>query len=196
MSSIENKLTAVLVDAEAAVLKVLADAAAVRDYAAIDHARILAGKLRKLYQEMDSGDTTGKTPEVKGPSRIVAKKSGSKSPGSKKKGYPKFLFRDGSLYKLGWSKKKNDEYVHRVPVAVVTLVSSALQALAGSTAPVSSEQILESDPLKGSVPNYQVYIVLAFLKDRGIINPVGREGFQLPPQIKSTVDEIVGVEAN
>lgn len=195
MNSVENSLSKILTDAEAAVLKVLSDAAAAGDYAAIDHARALAEKLRNLHQGLGKSDIGKRESVGRGPARPTTRKRQLKKRSGKKKGYPKFEFRDGSLYKLGWSRKKNDEYVHRVPVAAVKIVSDALQGFTGTADPVSSEQILESDPVKGNIPSYQVYIVLAFLKDKGLIKAVGRDGFQLPLEITSQVDEIVREEA-
>jgi hypothetical protein len=97
---------------------------------------------------------------------------------------------NGSLYKIGWSKKNNEEYVHRVPIGVVDSVGSVLQQLSESTQPVSSDKILESQFLKeaGDPPSYQVYIVLAYLKDRGVISSYGREGFHLPTDIHARLN--------
>lgn len=193
VKKIENSLSKILLDAEAAVLHVLSDAATARNYAEIDRARELAEKLRGMNQDLNR-QTEGKKGSVS-PRATVKNGRKTKVAGGKKKSYPKFEFRNGSLYKFGWSKKKSNEYVHRVPVAAVNLVSDVLQGFNGSTDPVSSEQLIDSELLKGRVPSYQVYIVLAFLKSRGIINSAGRDGFQLPMEIKSQVDAILRVEA-
>jgi hypothetical protein len=191
--SVENSLSKILSDAEAAVLNVLSNAATAGNYAEIDRARELAEKLRAMNQglnrqsEVKKGSASPRAPVKKGRKR--------KTTAGKKNSYPKFEFRNGSLYKFGWSKKKSDEYVHRVPVAAVNLVSDVLQGFNGSADPVSSEHLIDSELLKGRVPSYQVYIVLAFLKARGIITSAGRDGFQLPMEIKSQVDEILREEA-
>jgi len=189
----ENKLAKVLADAETAVLKVLAEAAASRDYVAIDRARVIAEKLRAIREGVDR--KLGVADLSASPSRQTKTKRKKRANTRKKSDYPKYELKSGSLFKFGWSKKKNDEYVHRVPIAVVNLVSHVLQGFSGNTNPVTSEQIIASDVLKGRVPSYQVYVVLAFLKDRGIITTAGREGFQMPFNIESQTDEILHEEA-
>jgi hypothetical protein len=193
MDSVEKRLATALADAETAVLKVLAEAAASGDYAAIDRARVIAEKLRAIHEGVDRklrvADSSAR------PSKQTKTKRKKRANTRKKSDYPKYEFKSGSLFKFGWSKKKNDEYIHRVPIAVVNLVSHALQGFVGTTDPVTSEQIIASDVLKGSVPSYQIYVVLAFLKDRGIITGVGREGFQIPFNVESHTDELLREEA-
>ena len=194
MDSVENELAKILADAEAAALNVLAEAAALGNYAAIDRARAIAEKLRAIREGVDR--KSGVEESSASPSRRANTKQKKRATTRKKSNYPKYEFKSGSLFKLGWSKKKNHEYVHRVPIAVVNLVSHVLQGFAGTTDPVSSEQIIASNVLNGSVPSYQIYVVLAFLKDRGIINAVGREGFQLPFNVESQTDELLHKEAD
>ncbi len=188
MNSVENRLAKILVDAESAALKVLAEAAASGNYAAIDYARGIAKKLRAINEGVDR--KSGVADSAPGPSK---KKRKRRAKPAKKKGYPQFDIRNGSLYKTGWSKKKNDKYVHRVPIGVVNRIGGILQHLSESSEPVSSDQILDSEFLKeaGNPPSYQVYIVLAFLKDRGIISSVGREGFRFPPDVDSRTTELL-----
>ena len=83
-----------------------------------------------------------------------------------------------------------------MPIGTVKNVSGALAQLSATQGPVSSEQILESDFLKdaGNPPSYQVYIVLAFLKERGIIASTGREGFRLSSNIASLTTELLRQE--
>ena len=137
----------------------------------------------------------GATAKLVEPSQPAPKntrrKARKKTPG--KGEYPRFHIADESLYKVGWSKKKGNEYVHRVPIGTVKNISGALTQLSAIQGPVSSDQILDSDFLKdaGNPPSYQVYTVLAFLKERGIIASTGREGFRLTSNIDSLTNELI-----
>jgi len=192
MNDVNKTLATVLATAETGVLEIIAVAAASGDYAAIDRARAVAERLRDINREM------GATAKMVGPSQPAStktrRKARKKTP--KKGEYPRFHIADESLYKVGWSKKKSDEYVHRVPIGTVKNISGALTQLSATQGPVSSEQILESDFLKdaGNPPSYQVYTVLAFLKERGIIASTGREGFRLTSNIDSRTSELLRQE--
>ena len=83
-----------------------------------------------------------------------------------------------------------------MPIISVKNISGALGQLSATPGPVSTDQILESDFLKeaGNPPSYQVYIVLAFLKERGIITSTGREGFRFDSNITSRTNELLRQE--
>jgi hypothetical protein len=188
----EKKLATVLANAEAGVLEIIAAAAASRDYAAIDRARAIAERLRDINREVNAGLRVAGSPPP-----VYMRTQRKKRKTTPKKGeYPRFKVVDGSLFKIGWSKKKGDEYIHRVPIDSVKNISGALEQFSAIQGPVSSEQILESDFLKdaGNPPSYQVYIVLAFLKERGIIASTGREGFRLSSNIGSRTNELLRQE--
>lgn len=189
MNDVNKTLATVLATAETGVLEIIAVAAASGDYAAIDRARAVAERLRDINREM------GATAKMVGPFQPASTKTRRKARKKtiKKGEYPRFHIADESLYKVGWSKKKGDEYVHRVPISTVKNISGALTQLSATQGPVSSEQILDSDFLKdaGNPPSYQVYTVLAFLKERGIIASTGREGFRLTSNIDSLTSELL-----
>ncbi len=194
MNDVNKTLATVLATAETGVLEIIAVAAASGNYDAIDRARAVAEKLRDINREISG---TGKLLE---PTQLASKKTRRKArKKTPRKGkYPRFHIADESLYKVGWSKKKGNEYVHRVPISTVKNISGALTQLSATQGPVSSEQILDSDFLKeaGNPPSYQVYTVLAFLKERGIIASTGREGFRLTSNIESHTRELILQEAH
>ena len=198
MNDVKNRLAIVLADAESGVLEVIAAAAASGDYATIDSARAVAGKLRDIIRNIDKDVING--PNVVDSARPVSKQTQRKKRKTtpKRGEYPRFNVADGSLFKIGWSKKKGAEYLHRVPISTVRDISRALEPLSASLGPVSSEKILESDSLKdaGNPPSYQVYIVLAYLKERGIIASTGREGFRFSSDVASHTSELLRQEAD
>jgi Fe2+ or Zn2+ uptake regulation protein len=80
---------------------------------------------------------------------------------------------------VGWSKKKNREYVHKIPKDAFDQTVAVIAGLAeASSVSFTSDQIIEEAKRGGSpVPAYQVYLTLAFLREYGGIKKEGREGY-------------------
>jgi hypothetical protein len=95
--------------------------------------------------------------------------------------YPAFLRTDDDLVKIGWSSKKEEEYVHRAPKASVVAVCEAVKHAA------DGHRAFGRDDLKGvvtpegdSVPDYQVYMCLSWLRWAGLVNRVQRGKYAVP----------------
>jgi len=110
----------------------------------------------------------------------------------KKDAYPKF-FRDGeTLVKVGWSKSEKSEYEHKSPKAVLHALCRALTAVGDRGCRFTMEKVL---PLKdntdgGTLPDYQCYLCLAWLRQSGLVIQHGRQGYSLPKtgDIQSAID--------
>ena len=85
--------------------------------------------------------------------------------------------RDGNqLVKTGWSKKTRTEYRHRVPEPAVSAVVSALRRF-GATE-FSMERLTPVQNEDGTtLPSYQVYLVVAWLRACGAVKKAGRGGY-------------------
>lgn len=111
----------------------------------------------------------------------------------RKRSYPRFV-RDGErLVKIGWSKKNRQEYEHRVPLSGV---QGLVRHLAGS---VKADKVFDIEsllPITDSggveVPGYQVYVVIAWLREAGLIQRKGRDGYVLsdPEHLAGRVDDL------
>lgn len=93
--------------------------------------------------------------------------------------YPRFVARNGELLKIGWSKKAKREYTHRVPRTVVDALTQKVKKVSPSKRQFATEDLL---PLVESgtgneVPEYQAYVALAFLREMGIVEKHGRQGY-------------------
>ena len=101
--------------------------------------------------------------------------------GKSKRVYPRFE-RDGDkLVKIGWSKKNKSTYEHRAPKEAVV---SFVRHLTSSGAPGEVFAVDDLLPVPDvandcEVPTYQVYLSLAWLRDAGVINKKGRDGYVL-----------------
>jgi hypothetical protein len=103
--------------------------------------------------------------------------------------------RDGDrLVKIAWSKKDRAEYEHRAPLSVVFVLLDAIRERKGEGAVFETPDIL---PLPGphhgeEVPSYQAYLVLAWLRQEGIVIKHGRNGYILTPNTATPerIDEL------
>ena len=111
--------------------------------------------------------------------------SSGKAAGRKKGQYPRFDVLDGALVKVGWSKKQKSEYQQRIPEASFNRVSVALSQLGGDdNGTVPSDRILITVDSSGDgVPSYQVYAVLGFLRERGVLRTASRGEYVIPADV-------------
>lgn len=95
-----------------------------------------------------------------------------------KRDYPRFE-RDGDkLIKVGWSKKSREEYEHRAPRAAVLAFAEHVGAntVKGKTF-VIEELLPVHDAAGEELPGYQVYLALAWLRQVGVVEKKGRDGY-------------------
>ena len=97
------------------------------------------------------------------------------------KKYPRYE-RDGNrLVKIGWSKKKRKKYLHKADVQIVVALVEKIRADKGEDVWFTAPEILPIN-IEGateSVPNYQSYLALAWLRFEGIIAKQGRDSYLL-----------------
>ena len=114
--------------------------------------------------------------------RLVSKtKQKRKSRSGVADDYPKFLRRGEEIVKIGWSKRSKSEYQHKAPRRVVSLLTAAIaeRAASGSLV-VANELIPLADPSDGTeIPDYQVYVCLAWLRHETLIEQEGRQGYMV-----------------
>lgn len=96
--------------------------------------------------------------------------------------YPRFARREDQLVKVGWSKRQKSEYEHKAPHRAV-LVLARTVAEAGKDGRIV--QIKALLPLRDStdgseIPDYQVYLVIAWWRSTGLLDQHGRQGYSIP----------------
>ena len=108
-------------------------------------------------------------------------------------GLPRFEVRNGSLYKIGWSKKQRSEYSHKVPRSAYDAIANSMTKLANEGAgPFTAEVVIEklNVSTEDMIPAYQVYVVLAALRSLDAISQVGREGYDIPMDISEMAKDL------
>jgi len=182
MESERKQIAAILSETEKALQKIIAEAAGAGRYAVVDAARMAASGVRQI--RLGAGTAlTGRSSDRSSRPRGHKRKRSGRSP---KVGYPKFLVRNGVLVRLGWSKRKGTEYVHKVPRAAFDSIVEVCAGLARSgPGPFPAEEVVRLANAQGHdpIPAYQVYVVIGLLRQEGSIEQVGREGYKFPPEL-------------
>lgn len=134
---------------------------------------------------------TGKEPAEKTKEKTQARKQPKKR-ATRKSGYPKFYRHKQDLVKVGWSKRKSEEYSHKAPKLALDLLANAIVEIGTQRDLFTAEDLF---PLKESntmteVPSYQAYLCLAWLRKEELIIQVGRQGYRLahPKDLKERVE--------
>ena len=159
------------------------------------------GGLRDLRNALAAGGSKG-VEDGKQTSRLNVTKETSRKRSKKKQRkagpYPKFQILDGTLVKVGWSKRGKAEYHQRIPEGAFHRVTSALGELSsvGNGSRPSDEILAMVDTGGEAVPSYQTYAVLRFLRDRGVIRMASRGEYVIPPDVTERArTAFVGTEA-
>lgn len=180
------KVLEILKRTEEELREAMAEAARAGEYRDVDICRSVAVNIKELCERI-SGDgikSSKLTEEKEGPaSRKEQKKVARRG---KPEGLPRIEIRKGSLYRIGWSKKQKEEYEHKVPRTAFDTIVNTMSALAKEgRGPFMAEAIIEkiSTTTEDSMPAYQVYVVLAALREWNLISQVGREGYNIPTDV-------------
>lgn len=172
----------VVSDAEERVRKVLVREAQGGRYDGIEFAQSVGLRLKEL-KDLTSPTSAG---EIVRPADLLpsSRPTNSSRPRGK---YPRFGIVDETLIKTGWTKKKKAEYMQRVPRSAFDRVTRALGDLSREEAgPIATEVILARVDALGtqSIPTYQTYTVLYFLRTKEILRGVARGEYVLPADVE------------
>ncbi len=89
--------------------------------------------------------------------------------------YPRFEREGERLVKIGWSKKDRAAYEHKAPITAVVATGERLRAQPKA---FTMDQILPlRDETGADVPSYQVYLVVAWLRQLGLVERNGNDGY-------------------
>lgn len=199
-----KQATEILADAERSMRELVGIAASAGDYELVirltEWARQLSAIARSAEHKptgativLDSGNA--RVPEARSqrkvrPGKRIRRRSAR---GQKKGNFPRFVRRNDSLVKIGWSKTDRSEYEHRAPREVAMLLASAVRKRAENGNLVRAEDVMPVlDPRDGAeIPSYQAYLCLAWLKHEGLVVPQGRKGYTVPNTgaLESTVEK-------
>jgi hypothetical protein len=164
---------------ERSLQELLGQAVAARDYEAIMELTTMA----KTVAEIAGSAKDGHPGAAMAPADPPASAAPEQSVARKKTGdYPRFIKRGDDLIKIGWSKKEKKTYQHKIPRKAVDAVVIALAKVGTDGKVFATDKLLPvTNPDDGApVPEYQVYVALAWLKHIGLIDQHGRQGHSIP----------------
>jgi len=109
----------------------------------------------------------------------------TKSPTRKKAlvtNYPRFERRGDSLVKIGWSKREKAEYEHKAPLRAVAMVADEVmkKGAEGRIFQISALPPCLAPDGETIVPDYQVYLIVAWWRAKGLLEQHGRQGYSIP----------------
>lgn len=180
------KILDILRKAEEDLREAIAEAAREGDYRAVDLGRLVAVGVQELSERVTGhGQKSAKTvgDETEAGGRKRHRKIGKRN---KPEGLPRIEIRNGSLFRIGWSRKQRCEYEHKVPRESFEAIVNTMAGLSKvGNGPFTAETIIEklNNSTGDMMPAYQVYVVLAALREWNLITQVGREGYNIDPDI-------------
>lgn len=189
MADLKNEIRGILSEADEKLLDLIAKCAKSGDLVGVDAGRSMAQRLRSISASL----ATGYHSDDRHVKRQHPVSEGSK----RKKGYrqpskfPRFEVRNTTLCRVGWSKKKKEQYEHKVPRGTVYDVIEGMVSLGRSgPGPFTAEQIIKRANQKSTVtvPSYQAYVVIGWLREHDLIEQLGRDGYQIPDGLEASAE--------
>jgi hypothetical protein len=176
----------ILADAESGLATLASEAAKGHDYEAagrlIDLARDVKNLATKVSAQLDTNTRElTQAPNVAHTGKTVASPTLSAKSRTRKGEYPKFLREGDNLLKIGWSRSERSEYEHKSPKKIISLLAGSISKTGANGRRFSMDKVLPLlDPDDGNrIPDYQVYLCLAWLKGLGFLTQHGRQGYSL-----------------
>lgn len=180
------KVLEILKRTEEELREAIAEAARAGEYRDVDIGRTVAVNIKELCERI-SGNGIKSSRSVEEKEGPVSRKEQKKvSRRSKPEGLPRIEIRNGSLFRIGWSRKQRCEYEHKVPRESFEAIVNTMAGLSKvGNGPFTAETIIEklNNSTGDMMPAYQVYVVLAALREWNLITQVGREGYNIDPDI-------------
>lgn len=181
MANIETAVREALEAAENRLRQLIVEAAKLGDYDAVDLARTVAGQVQTIADEHVSGraEVSAELAANGDVPHDIRLASSVRRHRQRMRQYPRFYVEGGVLHKVGWSKKDREEYLHKIPKDVYDVIVRTISDVAQSGKKIfTSDQLVQRlQSQEPPVPVYQVYVTLALLRSRDIVEKKGREGY-------------------
>jgi hypothetical protein len=180
------KVLEILKRAEEELREAMAEAARAGEYRDVDICRGVAVNIKELCERISGNGFKLTKPTEEKEEHISRREQKKNARRGKPEGLPRIEIRKGSLYRIGWSRKQKEEYEHKVPRTSFDTIVNTMSALSREgNGPFMAEAVIEkiNATTEDSMPAYQVYVVLAALREWNLISQVGREGYNIPQDV-------------
>lgn len=195
MKNLIEKIEAVLTKAENELQEVIVEAAKTGDYRGVDAGRAAAVEICNIKARILKPSSKG---ELKSESNVSRTKKKVATKRHVRGKYPKFEIKNDTLVRIGWSKKERREYTHKVSKRVFVETVEVMGRLAqGGAGPFMAETIIEQVnnaeyAESETIPSYQIYVVIGFLRKLNCIKQIGREGYDIPIDLAKKAESAWG----
>lgn len=174
---VEARAAAIIRETEARLRELAAEAAAAGDYAGI----IKVAAWAKVVSDLVKSPTADTNPKPRNQTEGVKSRRQASTRTAKRTEYPRFFRQGEQLIRVAWSKREKKEYQHKAPYRALKTLTAALAELGKDGRVFSTDQVLPiRDSDAGEIPNYQAYVCIAWLKQTGLIDQHGRQGYSVP----------------
>jgi len=177
-----KEATTLLRDTEAKLRGLVSKAATLGDYASVLQIAAWARTLCELVRSCPSGGNGQATQP--GSSQVRSRRSSFQAPPTNRltrHPYPQFFRQGDQLIRLAWSKRERKEYRHKAPHSALKALVKAMAEKGVDGRVFSTDEFLPiRDTGNGDVPNYQAYVGISLLKQTGLIDQHGRQGYSIP----------------
>lgn len=174
----------ILRQTESELRKLLSEAAQDGDYAAVLQIAGWARSLKDLIGEA-AQERSVVTPNFANSYRHSAPPRPTSKPIAARPGsgnnYPRFLRQGDRLVRVSWSKRERKEYEHKAPLTVLKTLVDRITERGADGRVFSADELFPLRDRDGvDAPNYQVYAALSLLRQVGLVDQHGRQGYSVP----------------
>lgn len=181
MSTVDRAID-VLRATEETLRSLVSEATAACDYESV----VRIAQWAKIVSDLRGDDVPSSgcaTDESTEPKRKIAPRALKK-----KDSNPRFYRQGESVIRIAVSKK--GEYQHKAPYAVLIALSDAMVKSGYDGRIFSTDDLLPVKVDDTEVPAYQAYLAISLIKQVGLIDQHGRQGYSIP-QLASFKDAVV-----
>lgn len=186
-----NETEAVLEATEAQLREIVKDSLSRGEYADVSTVVALAQSIAELRRTLPgksggdavlasshSGRGTQVNQDIYHPDKGATPSAALRVKHQEKLEFPRFERHAKRLVKLGWSSKDKRVYEHRASYDAVEEICQRFAENAGSKKLLKMEKLLPMKTDSGDeIPSYQVYLVLKWLQQHGVIERQGKDGY-------------------
>lgn len=167
--------------AETDLRGIVGKAAASGDYAGVLQIASWAKAIRDLLEKKSNTRDNSSDRVSTGSLTAVVQAKNSRTPRKKQADdYPRFFRKGDELVRIAWSRRARSEYQHKTSESVLKKLAETLFNAGKEGRVFSTDDVLPIQDDNGStIPAYQAYVCIALLKQTGLIDQHGRQGYSI-----------------
>jgi len=177
-----KRATEILQHTEEKLRSLVSEAVGAGDYSSVVSITRWAQALKELTKSVPHGEARPTSNRAAQKPKKAVRAAQNISSHYSQNGYPRFLRHGEYLVRIAWSKREKKEYRHKVPYSILKLLATAIGDKGKDGRVFSTDEFLPMHETGDGtqVPNYQAYVGISLLKQTGLIDQHGRQGYSIP----------------